>query len=44
MSGKTIGQKLMLKPGHTFLLLAPPAAYEKALGALPKGVKLTSAA
>jgi len=44
MSGKTIRQKLMLKPGQTFLLLTPPAGYEKALGALPKGVNPTSTA
>ncbi|MGD0638352.1 MAG: hypothetical protein ABSA72_09985 [Nitrososphaerales archaeon] len=44
MPGKTIGQKLMLKPGQTFLLLAAPEGYVKALGALPEGVNLTSAA
>jgi hypothetical protein len=44
MSGKTIGEKLMLKPGQTFLLLKPPAGYEKSVGALPKGVTLTTSA
>jgi hypothetical protein len=42
MPGKTIGEKLMLKPGQTFLLLKPPTGYERSLGALPKGVKLTT--
>jgi Protein of unknown function (DUF3052) len=44
MPGKTIGEKLMLKPGQTFLLLKAPDGYEKSLGALPKGVMLTTAA
>ncbi|MDA4134487.1 MAG: DUF3052 family protein [Thaumarchaeota archaeon] len=44
MSGKPVCEKLMLKPGQTFLLLRPPAGYEKSLDALPKGVKLVSAA
>jgi Protein of unknown function (DUF3052) len=42
MSGKTVGEKLMLKPGQSFLLLKPPAGYEKSLGILPKGVTLTT--
>jgi len=44
MSGKTIAEKLMLKPGQTFLLLKPPAGYERSLGAMPRGVKLTTTA
>ena len=43
MPGKTIGEKLMLKPGQTFLLLKPPPGYEKSLGPMPKGVKLVTA-
>jgi Protein of unknown function (DUF3052) len=41
MPGKSIAEKLMLKPGQTLLLVKPPAGYEKSLGILPKGVKLT---
>ena len=44
MSGKTIGEKLMPKPGQVLLLLKPPPGYEKSLGALPKGVRLTTSA
>jgi hypothetical protein len=44
MSGKTIGEKLMLKPGQTFLLLKPPAGYEESVGALPEGVTPTASA
>ncbi len=43
MSEKTITEKLMLKPGQTFLLLNPPAGYEKSLGAAGKGVKVAMA-
>jgi hypothetical protein len=44
MSGKTIGEKLMLKPGQTFLLLNPPAGYEKSVGTLPEGVTFAASA
>lgn len=40
MSEKTTREKLMLKPGQTFLLLNPPAGYERSLG-VTKDVKLT---
>ena len=34
----------MLKPGQTFLLLNPPAGYEKSVGTLPEGVTLAASA
>lgn len=42
LPGKTIGEKLMLKPGQTFLLLKPPPGYERSMGLLPEGVRLTT--
>ena len=43
MPGKTIGEKLMLKPGQTLLLVKPPVGYDKSLGALPKETRLVKA-
>ena len=40
MSDKTIAQKLLIKEGHTFLLLNAPRGYKATLGALPPKVKV----
>jgi hypothetical protein len=42
MSAKTLGEKMMLKPGQIFLLLHPPAGYQESLGVLPRGVTLAT--
>jgi hypothetical protein len=38
MSDKSVSQKLLLKPGHVFLLVNPPPGYMDRIGAIPDGV------
>jgi len=40
MSDKSVAQKLFIRENHTVLLLNAPKGYKKALGKLPKGVKI----
>ncbi len=42
MSDKTIAQKLMLKGGHSALIVNAPKGYLQSIGALPDGVKILS--
>ena len=43
-SGTPLSQKLGIKPAARVGLLAAPKGFEKTLGALPAGVKLSDAA
>jgi hypothetical protein len=43
MPGKTIAQKLFLKPSNSFCVLNAPAGFLKSLKDLPSGVKPTQA-
>lgn len=40
MAGKTIVEKLMVKPGRSFLLVDPPLGYVERMGNLPQGAAL----
>jgi hypothetical protein len=40
MSNKSVAEKLLVKPGKTFLLIGAPTSFEKTLGALPGGAQV----
>lgn len=42
MAEKSVLQKLMLKPGRSFLLVNPPPGYPAKMGALPEGARLAA--
>jgi hypothetical protein len=42
-SGKSLVDKLGIKPGHSVLILEAPKGYGKTLGPLPKGVTIPKA-
>ncbi len=44
MPGKSVAQKLYIRPNYTVLLLNAPRGYEAALGDLPDGAKVVSQA
>lgn len=40
VSNKSVAQKLMIKPGKTFLLVNSPSGYQKTLGEVPVGARV----
>ena len=44
MPDKTVAQKLLIKEGHTVLLVKAPRGYQATLGALPEGARLIRSA
>ena len=42
MPGKSVAQKLFIRPNYTVLFVNAPKDYRDALGALPKGAKVVT--
>jgi hypothetical protein len=42
MAGKSVAQKLFIRPNYTVLLVNAPTGYKDTLGGLPKGAKVVT--